>query len=68
MLLANYVPKCQMSSGPCGPIFIVMLGKLALNSKNDCNSDEQSFAPCISPSEVQGEVSSSKNSQNFLKI
>ena len=22
MLLANYVPKCQMSSGPLGPVFL----------------------------------------------
>ena len=26
VLLANYVPKYQMSSGPCGPIFIFIFG------------------------------------------
>ena len=26
MFLANYVPKCQMSSGPYGPIFVLVGG------------------------------------------
>ena len=24
MFIANYVPKCQMSSGPYGPIFFIL--------------------------------------------
>ena len=30
VFLANYVPKCQMSSGPCGPIFVVLCVNLWL--------------------------------------
>ena len=33
MSLANYVPKSQMSSGPCGPIFVVGL-------INDCTIND----------------------------
>ena len=43
MLLANYVPKCQMSSGPYGPIF-----KQEIMQKADQNENlEMDFAEFV---------------------